>query len=255
VPPLISLDKVSMRFSIPRERVDSLRNTLLTFWKKRRIETFYALKDVSFTVEPGEFLGIIGKNGAGKTVLLKTIAGIFRPTAGRVVVRGAVSTFLDLWTGMQAELSGKDNIFLYSALLGLTSRRVREKYDDIISFAELGPFIEMKLKHYSSGMQARLAFSVAIQADSPILLVDEVLAVGDADFQNKCRDVFLKMKQEGRTIVYVSHNLESIAQWCDRTLLIRDGRLAAWGKTGDVLRAYSDPGWSPADGPQSPPRG
>jgi ABC-type polysaccharide/polyol phosphate transport system ATPase subunit len=237
---LIALENVSLRFSIPHERVDSLRNVLLTFWKKRTYETFYALKDVSFAADPGEFLGIIGKNGAGKTVLLKIIAGIYRPTAGRVQVRGAVSSFLELWTGMQAELSGRDNIFLYGALLGLSRRRVREKFDEIIGFSELEPFIDLKLKHYSSGMQARLAFSVAIQADAPILLVDEVLAVGDADFQKKCRDVFMNLKREGKTILYVSHNLESIAQWCDRALLVRDGRVAAWGQTGDVLRAYAD---------------
>jgi len=243
---LIALENVSMRFSIPHERVDSLRNALLTFWKKRTYETFYALKDVSLTADPGEFLGIIGKNGAGKTVLLKIIAGIYRPTAGRVLVRGAVSSFLELWTGMQAELSGRDNISLYGALLGLSRRRLREKFDDIIGFSELGPFIDLKLKHYSSGMQARLAFSVAIQADAPILLVDEVLAVGDADFQKKCRDVFMNLKREGKTILYVSHNLESIAQWCDRALLVRDGRVAAWGQTGDVLRAYTEQPRAPA---------
>jgi ABC-type polysaccharide/polyol phosphate transport system ATPase subunit len=237
--PLIVLENVSKKFSIPRERIDSLRNTLLSFWKKRTSETFWALRDVSFIAEAGEFLGIIGKNGAGKTVLLKIIAGIYRPTAGRVLVRGAVSSFLELWTGMQAELSGRDNISLYGALLGLSRRRVRDKFEEIIAFSELGPFLDLKLKHYSSGMQARLAFSVAIQADAPILLVDEVLAVGDADFQKKCRDVFQNLKREGKTILYVSHNLESIAQWCDRALLIRDGRVAAWGRTGDVLRAYA----------------
>ncbi len=236
--PMITLKDVSLRFSLPRERVDSLRNTLLTFWKKRASATFYALKDVSFTVNNGEFLGIIGKNGAGKTVLLKIMAGIYRPTAGRLAIRGGISSFLELWTGLQAELSGKDNIYLYGALLGLSPRGLRQKFDEIVGFAQLGPFLDLKLKHYSSGMQARLAFSVAIQAEAPILLVDEVLAVGDADFQLKCRDVFLNMKREGKTIVYVSHNLESIAQWCDRALLLREGRVAAWGRTEDVLAAY-----------------
>jgi ABC-type polysaccharide/polyol phosphate transport system ATPase subunit len=250
VDPIIRLDDVSMSFSVPHERLDSLRNTLLTLWKKRTYETFYALKDVSFTVEPGEFLGIVGKNGAGKTVLLKIIAGIFRPKAGRVAVRGGVSSFLELWTGLQAELSGRDNIFLYGALFGLSRRRLRDKFDEIVGFAELSPFIDQKLKHYSSGMQARLAFSVAVQAERPILLLDEVLAVGDADFQKKCRDVFMNLKRAGRTILYVSHNLESIAEWCERALYIRDGRLAAWGRTPDVLRAYAGRPAGPATDPE-----
>jgi len=239
VGPIVALENVSKRFSVPHERIDSLRNALLTFWKKRTYEIFYALSDVSFTVEPGEFLGIIGKNGSGKTVLLKTIAGIYRPTAGRVVVHGPVSTFLELWTGLQAELSGKDNIFLCGALLGLSKRRIREKFDEIVGFSELGSFMDQKLKHYSSGMKARLAFSVAIQAERPILLVDEVLAVGDANFQKKCREVFLHLKREGKTILCVSHNLESIAEWSDRALLVCDGRVTAWGRTSDVLQAYT----------------
>lgn len=246
--PMIALENVFLRFSIPHERVDSLRNTLLTFWKKRIAQAFYALNDVSFTVDPGEFLGIIGKNGAGKTVLLKIIAGIYRPTAGRLAVRGSISSFLELWTGLQAELSGKDNIYLYGALLGLSRRSLRKKFDEIVGFSELGPFIDMKLKHYSSGMQARLAFSVAIQAEAPILLVDEVLAVGDADFQTKCRNVFQNMKREGKTILYVSHNLESVARWCDRALLLRDGRVAVWGPPGDVLAAYARQVDAPPDG-------
>lgn len=237
--PIIALEKVSKRFSVPHERIDSLRNALLTFWKKRTYEIFYALDDVSLTINPGEFLGIIGKNGSGKTVLLKIIAGIYRPTAGKIIVRGAVSTFLELWTGLQGELSGKDNIFLYGALLGLSKHRVREKFNEIVEFSELGAFTNQKLKHYSSGMKARLAFSVAIQAERPILLVDEVLAVGDANFQKKCREVFMNLKREGRTILFVSHNLESIAEWSDRALLLHDGRVAAWGRSSDVLQAYT----------------
>lgn len=248
--PIIRLDDVSMRFSVPHERVDSLRDTLLTIWKKRRRETFFALKDVSFTVGPGEFLGIVGKNGAGKTVLLKIIARIFRPTAGRVAVRGGVSSFLELWTGLQAELSGRDNIFLYGALFGLSRNRIREKFDEIVGFAELGAFIDEKIKRYSSGMQARLAFSVAVQAERPILLLDEVLAVGDADFQKKCRDVFVNLKRAGRTILYVSHDLGSVAEWCDRTLYLRGGRVAAWGRTPDVLQAYAGPPAGTASDPE-----
>ncbi len=246
--PIITLENISKRFSVPHERTDSLRNALLTFWKKRTYEILYALNDVSLTINPGEFLGIIGKNGSGKTVLLKIIAGIYRPTAGRIIVSGAVSTFLELWTGLQAELSGKDNIFLYGALLGLSKRRVREKFDEIVEFSELRSFMDQKLKHYSSGMKARLAFSVAIQAERPILLVDEVLAVGDANFQKKCRDVFMKLKWEGRTILYVSHNLESIAEWSDRALLLRDGRVAVWGQTSDVIQAYTGQPIKPAAG-------
>ena len=235
---LIALENVSMRFSIPHERVDSLRNALLTFWKKRTYETFYALKDVSFTADPGEFLGIIGKNGAGKTVLLKIIAGIYRPTAGRVLVRGAVSSFLELWTGMQAELSGRDNISLYGALLGLTRRRVREKFDEILGFSELGPFIDLKLKHYSSGMQARLAFSVAIQADVPILLVDEVLAVGDASFIPKCLDRIDDFRRRKKTILFVSHGLATVEKICDKVVFLKNGRIAAIGEPKRVVNAY-----------------
>jgi ABC-type polysaccharide/polyol phosphate transport system ATPase subunit len=204
----------------------------------RTYEVFYALKDISFEILPGEFIGIIGRNGSGKSTLLKLITGIFYPTAGEIFVDGSISPFLELGVGFNPELSARENIFLYCSILGLSKNESMESYPKILEFSELEQFIDSPLKTFSSGMQVRLAFSVAIQAKSPILLVDEVLAVGDAAFQEKCYDVFEHFNKIGRTIVFVSHNMESIVRFCDRVILLKNGEEIKEGAPRKIVDFY-----------------
>jgi len=235
---VIDLKNISKKFMIPHERVNSLKSTVLNFWKNRNYETFYALKDISFSVNEGEFLGIIGRNGSGKSTLLKILAGIYEPDGGIISVREQISPFLELGVGFNGELSGRDNIYLYGSVLGLTRKQIDQKFDEIVSFAELEKFIDLKMKNYSSGMFVRLAFSVAIQADAPILLVDEVLAVGDIDFRQKCFRVFESHKKEGKTVVLISHDPEWIKRFCDRTILLKNGEMSFCGDTGQAVDLY-----------------
>jgi ABC-2 type transport system ATP-binding protein len=186
---------------------------------------FTALNDINFEVKHGEFFGIVGRNGSGKSTLLKILAGVYTPSAGTVQINGKLTPFIELGVGFNPELSGRDNVFLNGALLGFTRKQMDEMYDDIVDFAELQDFMDMKLKHYSSGMQVRLAFSVAIRAESDILLIDEVLAVGDADFQKKCLDYFEELKSKNRTVCFVSHDMGSIEKFCDRVLVVNKSRV------------------------------
>jgi len=203
-----------------------------------RYETFTAVRDVSFDVPEGQFLGIIGANGCGKSTLLKILSRIYQADTGTVEVSGKVSPFLELGVGFNPELSARENVFLNGAVLGLTRAELRGRVDDVIAFAELSDFADMKLKNYSSGMQVRLAFSVAIQAESDILLMDEVLAVGDERFVEKCFDVFARYKREGRTVVLVTHDLSSVNLYCDRALLLDHGSLLADGDPRAVTSEY-----------------
>jgi ABC-type polysaccharide/polyol phosphate transport system ATPase subunit len=212
---------------------------------------FWALKDVNFDVRRGETLGIIGPNGSGKTTLLKILAGILYPTAGEVKVNGRISTLFELGTGFHPELTGRENIYLNGTILGLSRRRIREKFDEIVKFSELEKFIEMPLKHYSSGMQVRLAFSVAINVDPEILLVDEVLAVGDAAFQDKSFSAFEKFKKQETTIVFVSHDLGKIEEFCDRALYIDNSRVRASGPPHGIILKYL---YKAGEQPQMVPR-
>lgn len=236
--PIIEVKKISKKFVIQHEREKSLKKTVLSFHKKKTYETFYALRNVSFRISKGEFVGIIGKNGSGKSTLLKILADIYRPDSGKVIVRERISPFLELGVGFNGELSGKDNIYLYGAVLGLSKEEIDKKYTEIIEFSELEKFVDTKLKNYSSGMQVRLAFSIAIQAEAPILLVDEVLAVGDANFQKKCFEVFGKFKKEKKTVIYVSHDLETIERWCDKSILLDKGYVKVIGKSSKVIKYY-----------------
>jgi ABC-2 type transport system ATP-binding protein len=237
--PIISVKNVSKKFVIAHERENSLKRTLLNFWKKKTYEEFYALKDVSFEINRGEFVGIIGRNGSGKSTLLKILAGIYSPTSGNVIVDGTISPFLELGVGFNGELSGRDNIFLYGAVLGLSKKEIESKFKEIVEFAELSKFIDMKMKNYSSGMYVRLAFSVAIQSRAPILLVDEVLAVGDANFQAKCFDVFERYKKEGKTVVLVTHDMGAVEKWCDRCVLLEEGIVKENGKPNTIILKYN----------------
>ncbi len=236
----ITVDGVSKNFSLPHEKVDSLKGLFThPFRKRRQTETQHALKDISFQINKGEFFGIVGRNGSGKSTLLKIIAGIYQPTEGKVQVNGRLVPFIELGVGFNPELTGRENVFLNGALLGFSSSEIKAKYDAIVEFAELERFMDQKLKNYSSGMQVRLAFSVAtILAESDILLIDEVLAVGDADFQRKCFEYFKYLKRAGKTVIFVTHDMGAVIEYCDRAILINDSQLVKRGSSEKIATAY-----------------
>jgi ABC-type polysaccharide/polyol phosphate transport system ATPase subunit len=248
----IKAEHISKTFLVPREKGDTFREHLLHIRKKNRYESFHALQDVSFEIRKGEFFGIIGKNGSGKSTLLKILAGIYTPDKGNIVINGGVSPFIDLGVGFNPELSGRDNIHLKGTLLGLSGKEIRAKFDSIVDFSELGRFIDQKLKNYSGGMQVRLAFSVAIHANKDILLLDEVLAVGDASFQLKCFEVFEKIIKSGKTILFVSHDTVSMQKYAGRVLYLEAGKPSFTGTSNEALSRYmyadliKDPGPAPA---------
>lgn len=235
----IKVERLSKTFRIPHEKVSSLRGAFVGMFRgKRTFEEFQALDDVSFEVKKGEFFGIIGRNGSGKSTLLKILAGIYQPDKGKVTVNGMISPFLELGIGFNPELSGRDNVYLNATVLGLTKKQIDKKFNDIVAFSELERFIDQKLKNYSSGMQVRLAFSVAIHANRDILLMDEVLAVGDSNFQSKCLEEFSKYREMGRTVILVSHDISTIQRYCDRAMLLRNGKVIKVGKADDVGAEY-----------------
>jgi len=235
---IIKLDNISKIFKIPHMHTNNLKTFLLHLRKMRTYEEFYALKGINLTIKKGEFVGIIGKNGSGKSTLLKIIAGILNPTTGKVTVKGAISPFLELGVGFNLELSAKENIFLYSSILGLTKKEAINRYPEILDFSELKRFIDAPLKNFSSGMQVRLAFSVTVQSKAPILLVDEVLAVGDAAFQEKCFSVFNDFKAKGKTIVFVSHDMQTISTFCDRVVYLKSGSEIITGQADEIIDLY-----------------
>lgn len=221
----IRVQHVSKTFKLPHDRATSLKSNLINVVKRRRgYELQQALTDINFEVKKGEFYGIVGKNGGGKSTLLKIISGIYQPSKGSVEINGKLTPFIELGVGFNPELSGRDNVYLNGALLGFSRREMEVMYDDIVSFAELERFMDQKLKNYSSGMQVRLAFSIAIRAKSDILVMDEVLAVGDEAFQKKCVAVFRDLKRQGRTIILVTHDMGNVERFCDRVLVIDKGR-------------------------------
>ncbi len=223
---------------LPHERVHTLKERAMHPLKRMRYDALRALDEVSFTVEPGEFFGIVGRNGSGKSTLLKCLAGIYQAEAGEIYVDGRLSTFIELGVGFNLELPARDNVTLNGIMLGLSSREARERFDHIVEFAELDEFVDTKLKNYSSGMQVRLAFSVMVQVDADVLLVDEVLAVGDAAFQQKCFDVFNRLRDEGRTILLVTHDMAAVKRFCDRALLLEHGRVVAIDEPERVANRY-----------------
>jgi ABC-type polysaccharide/polyol phosphate transport system ATPase subunit len=236
--PAIVISSVSKTFIIPHERRDTLKENVLKIFKKKQYEFFKALDNVNLTVNRGEFIGIIGKNGSGKSTLLKMIAGIYRPSHGDITVNGDIAPFLELGIGFQPELTARENIFVNATLLGLSRKEIKKKFNDIVSFAEIENFLDLKIKNYSSGMKARLAFAIAKEANADIYLCDEVLAVGDEQFQQKCLNVFKDWKQEGKTIVLVSHNAGLIQQFCERAVLLEKGNVILSGATDLVLNEY-----------------
>ena len=236
----IEVDGVSKTFRLPHERRTTLKEYFLHPLRGTRYEEQRALQDVSFRVEQGEFFGIMGPNGSGKSTLLKIIADIYRHDTGTVRVNGLLSPFIELGVGFNPELTARDNIRINGTLLGLDRRQLAERYDDIVAFSELERFVDQKLKNFSSGMQVRLAYAIAIQVDFDILLLDEVLAVGDESFQQKCFDTFARFREEKKTIVLVTHSLGMIEKFADRALLLLGGHVRALGPPGDVIARYHE---------------
>jgi ABC-type polysaccharide/polyol phosphate transport system ATPase subunit len=238
VRPAVVVEGASKTFRRPREQMHTLKERFLHPLRARSQDSFQALQDVSFAVQPGEFFGIVGRNGSGKSTLLKCMAGIYALSGGRIYVNGSLSTFIELGVGFNPDLPAYDNVVVNGIMLGLTPREARRRYDAVIEFAELEDFQDLKLKNYSSGMHVRLAFSVMIQVDAEIFLIDEVLAVGDAAFQQKCFDVFNDLRARGRTILFVTHDMGAVERFCDRALLIEQGQLVTIGGPRDVAARY-----------------
>jgi ABC-2 type transport system ATP-binding protein len=236
--PALAADGVHKRFKIPEERSHTLKERALHPVRRTRFELLHALEDISFAVAPGEFFGIVGRNGSGKSTLLKCLAGIYGVDQGRIWCNGRMSTFIELGVGFNPDLAAYDNVALNGIMLGLSPSEARARYQRVIEFAELEEFQDLKLKNYSSGMHVRLAFSVAIQVDAEILLIDEVLAVGDAAFQQKCFDVFNRMREEGRTIVFVTHDMSAVTRFCHRAMLLERGAIVCTGDPRDVADRY-----------------
>ena len=235
--PAIAADTVSKTFRIPDQRVHTLKERVLHPRRRATMQSFRVLNDISFDVRRGEFFGIAGRNGCGKSTLLKCIAGIYR-CDGQIWCRGRLSTLIELGVGFNMDLAAGDNVVMNGIMMGLSPREARRRLDSVIDFAELQEFRDLKLKNYSSGMLVRLAFSVAIQVDADILLIDEVLAVGDAAFQQKCFDVFHRMRDEGKTIVLVSHDMAALQRFCHRAMLLERGSLVHLGEPQEVAERY-----------------
>jgi ABC-type polysaccharide/polyol phosphate transport system ATPase subunit len=236
--PAVVVDGVSKTFRKPHEAVHTLKERALHPFRRTGYDQFQALEDVSFAVPRGEFFGIVGRNGSGKSTLLKCMAGIYGVDSGAIYVNGRVSTFIELGVGFNPDLAARDNVALNAIMLGLSPKDARERFERVIEFAELHEFVDLKLKNYSSGMQVRLAFSVMIEVDADILLIDEVLAVGDAAFQQKCFDVFHRMRDEGRTILFVTHDMGSVKRFCHRAMLIERGKVQMIGDPDEIGSNY-----------------
>lgn len=238
----VALEGVSKRFRklVLRSGYTTLKTTLTQIVAKDRppIEYVDALIDVSLTVPAGATVALVGKNGSGKSTLIRIVAGIYKPDAGRASTQGRVSTLIELGTGFHPEFTGRENVYISGIILGLTKKEIRRRFDDIVAFAEIEKFIDAPVRTYSSGMYMRLAFSVAVHVDPDILLVDEVLAVGDETFVGRCLDKMTEFKKQGKTILVATHDLALVERWCDRALLLESGRVRAQGLPADVVAAY-----------------
>jgi ABC-2 type transport system ATP-binding protein len=237
---VVKVDNVTKTFRIPTEASNGLKQKIINVFKGRKgYREFTSLKDISFEVEKGDFFGIVGRNGSGKSTLLKTIANIYTPTDGTVSVSGSLVPFIELGVGFNPELTGRENVYLNGALLGFSHDEMDNMYDDIVDFAEIGNFMDEKLKNYSSGMQVRLAFSIAIRANADILVLDEVLAVGDEAFQRKCFDYFERLKLNNQTVILVTHDMSAVERFCDKAIMIEDSKIVLAGTPYEVAAAYS----------------
>lgn len=235
----ISVEQLSKRYTIGTKKADSFRQALGAFFqKKKNKSSFLAVNDLNFTINKGEVVGIIGKNGAGKSTLLKLLSQITKPSEGTIRINGRVASLLEVGTGFHPELTGRENIFLNGTILGMTRAEVKQKFDEIVAFSGVEQFIDTPVKHYSSGMYVRLAFSVAAHLEPEILIIDEVLAVGDADFQQKCLGKMKSIAGEGRTVLFVSHNLAAVKELCQKGIVLEKGKLVFIGDSDAAIQAY-----------------
>ena len=237
----IKVDNLHKNFKLPTERSSNLKQSIInTLRGVKGFKTQKVLKGISFEVKKGDFLGIVGRNGSGKSTLLKILAGVYYPEKGHVTINGNLIPFIELGVGFNPDLTGRENVYLNGSLLGFSNKEMENMYDEIVKFAELENFMDQKLKNFSSGMQVRLAFSIAIKAQGDILVLDEVLAVGDEAFQNKCNQFFNKIKKDkSKTVILVTHSMENVRQYCNRAILIRDGKIEIDGQPEDVANSYS----------------
>ncbi len=241
---MIKLEHVSMKFNLGIEKEFSIKQAFVNFFSfnkpKKKKEEFWALKDVSFSVKKGEVVGLIGSNGAGKSTLLKVVSGVMKPTKGKVTVNGVISPMIELGAGFDSELTARENIFLNGAILGYSKEFLESKFEEIVEFSELRDFLDVPVKNFSSGMTAKLAFSIATIVNPEILIVDEILSVGDIKFQEKSKKKMLEMIKGGTTVLYVSHSLESIKQLCDRVIWLEHGKIVKIGDTDKICKEYYD---------------
>ena len=236
----IEVDNVSMKFNLSREKVDSLKDYIFkTIKREIQYNAFWALKNVSFSVEKGDRVGILGLNGAGKSTLLKVISGVFKPTEGHVDKHGKMVPLLELGAGFDPQYTGKENIYLYGAMLGYTKKFIDSKYDEIVEFSELQKFMDVPVKNYSSGMKSRLGFSIATVVEPKILILDEVLSVGDAKFRKKSEKKIMSMFDSGVTVLFVSHSLEQVQRLCNKAMILEKGKLIAYGDIDPISEQYS----------------
>ena len=236
---ILKVDNVSIKFNLSKEKVDSLKDYFLKLVHgELHYNEFWALKNISFELNKGDRLGILGLNGAGKSTLLKVIAGVFRPTEGSVEKHGVLAPMIELGAGFDPQYTGKENIYLYGAVLGFSKKFIDEKIDEIIAFSELGDFIDVPLKNYSSGMKARLGFSIATTVKPDILILDEVLSVGDAKFKKKCMNRIMDMFDSGVTVLFVSHSLQQVQKICNKAIILEKGKLIASGDIGPISEMY-----------------
>jgi ABC-type polysaccharide/polyol phosphate transport system ATPase subunit len=244
--PAVLAAGVSKTFELPHERVHTLKERAMHPLRRATTDALHALRDVSFDVRPGEFFGIVGRNGSGKSTLLKCLAGIYAADAGRIHVDGRLSAFIELGVGFSMELPARDNVIINATMLGLSPREARRRFEAVVDFAELGEFVDLKLKNYSSGMLVRLAFAVMVQVDADVLLIDEVLAVGDASFQQKCFDEFVRIRAAGKTILLVTHDMGAVHRFCDRAMLLERGRVVSVDEPDTVASRYLELNFSEA---------
>ncbi len=237
---MIRIENVSMKFNLGIEKNFSMKQAFIDLFKKKnkKNEEFWALKNVSFNVDKGEVVGLIGSNGAGKSTLLKIVSGVMKPTSGKVVVNGVISPMIELGAGFDPELNARENIYLNGAILGYSKKLIDEKFDEIVDFSELRDFLEVPVKNFSSGMTAKLAFSIATIVDPEILIVDEILSVGDIKFQEKSKKKMMEMIKGGTTVLYVSHSLESIESLCTKVVWLEHGKVVKVGDTKKICEAY-----------------
>ena len=241
---MIKVENVSMKFNLGIEKEFSIKQAFVNFFdpkqrkKRKKKETFWALKDVSFEVKKGEVVGLVGSNGAGKSTLLKVVSGVMKPTKGKVTVNGVISPMIELGAGFDAELTARENIYLNGAILGYSKKFLDEKFDEIVEFSELSDFLDAPVKNFSSGMTAKLAFSIATVVNPGILIVDEILSVGDIKFQEKSKNRMMEMIRGGTTVLYVSHSLEAIKELCDKVIWLEHGKIVEIGDTKSVCNKY-----------------